>query len=538
MNSHIKANSVDSFKQGRQILDGPFILNEIVSWCKSRKEQALFSKWRGWIRGCLHSLKDSVLVNGLPTDEFLFYRGLRQRDLTWHFILVMESLHVAFQGVIDRGMFVLILVGKNDFVPISHLFDANDAMFIVNVHKSSLYGLGVHSLDIQSMANSFGCLANNILFTYLSVKVAATMARINSWNKVIQKVTINLSTWKAKSLSVGGRLTLLKSVLGSLPTYYVSLFKAPGGVLSHLERLVFGLASSKLFTALMALLISFPRHVPVVSFGSRFIKQSLVLNLRAWIFWGFAKKVIGNANNSNFWYDKWLIDVCFKVKFNMLFNLDLQKDALVAQKFQNPDFAVSFRRSPRGGIEESQFQGLFLSCFLRLLYPLPVIVGLRPPTRINLSIRGLDVTCVLCSNCGNDVESRNHLFFDCSMALNLFRLLGRWWNIDIINPFLGNHGLMVFGSTTSKSLPWNPWFFSMWWHIWKYRNAILFSLKKPIKGLIFDNIVSQTGFGLTIDVGLHHGIKEGISSVFMLDSFGACRSAASKRRRLRQKMIV
>nr|GEU30320.1 RNA-directed DNA polymerase, eukaryota, reverse transcriptase zinc-binding domain protein [Tanacetum cinerariifolium] len=55
------------------------------------------------------------------------------------------------------------------------------------------------------------------------------------------------------------------------------------------------------------------------------------------------------------------------------------------------------------------------------------------PTRINLSNRDLDIPCVLCPNCGNEVESRNHLFFDCSMALDLFRLLGRWWNIDIIN---------------------------------------------------------------------------------------------------------
>nr|GEV99033.1 RNA-directed DNA polymerase, eukaryota, reverse transcriptase zinc-binding domain protein [Tanacetum cinerariifolium] len=73
---------------------------------------------------------------------------------------------------------------------------------------------------------------------------------------------------------------------------------------------------------------------------------------------GFCKKVIVNGNNSNLWYDKWLGGVCFKVRFNWLFNLDIQKDALVAQKFQNPDFAVSFQRRPRGGIDESQFQKL------------------------------------------------------------------------------------------------------------------------------------------------------------------------------------
>ncbi|GKD15809.1 RNA-directed DNA polymerase, eukaryota, reverse transcriptase zinc-binding domain protein [Tanacetum coccineum] len=55
----------------------------------------------------------------------------------------------------------------------------------------------------------------------------------------------------------------------------------------------------------------------------------------------------------------------------------------------------------------------------------------RLPTRINLSNRGLDIPCVLCPNCRADVETRNHLFFSCSMSLDLFRLLGRWWNIQI-----------------------------------------------------------------------------------------------------------
>nr|GEV08818.1 hypothetical protein [Tanacetum cinerariifolium] len=38
--------------------------------------------------------------------------------------------------------------------------------------------------------------------------------------------------------------------------------------------------------------------------------------------------------------------------------------------------------------------------------------------------------------------------------------------------------------------------------------------------------------------GLHHGIKEGISRFFVLNSFGACWSLTSKRRCLRQKIII
>nr|GEW50920.1 zinc finger, CCHC-type [Tanacetum cinerariifolium] len=114
-------------------------------------------------------------------------------------------------------------------------------------------------------------------------------------------------------------------------------------------------------------------------------------------------------------------------------------------------------------------------------------------TRVNLSNRGMHIPCVLCPVCDIGVESRNHLFF-CSMACDLYRLIARWWNIHIPNLL--------------DALAWEDWFnglrlnnmqmlaleasfFSLWWHIWSYRNALLFSVKKLIKGLIFDNIVSQ-----------------------------------------------
>ncbi|GKA18014.1 hypothetical protein Tco_0697851, partial [Tanacetum coccineum] len=44
-----------------------------------------------------------------------------------------------------------------------------------------------------------------------------------------------LSSWKAKNVSYGGRLTLVKSVLGSLPLYCFSLFRAPLKVINVLE---------------------------------------------------------------------------------------------------------------------------------------------------------------------------------------------------------------------------------------------------------------------------------------------------------------
>ena len=76
------------------------------------------------------------------------------------------------------------------------------------------------------------------------------------------------------------------------------------------------------------------------------------LNPRVSTLWSSVKKVIGNGYNSSFWHEKWLGEECFKVRFNRLFNLKLNKDVSVGQ---NSHWALSFRRCLRGGVEDCQW---------------------------------------------------------------------------------------------------------------------------------------------------------------------------------------
>ena len=57
------------------------------------------------------------------------------------------------------------------------------------------------------------------------------------WNPILERMEKKLSGWKRLYLSKGGRLTLLKSTLSSLPTDYLFLFTIPKAVATRLERI-------------------------------------------------------------------------------------------------------------------------------------------------------------------------------------------------------------------------------------------------------------------------------------------------------------
>nr|GFA84501.1 RNA-directed DNA polymerase, eukaryota [Tanacetum cinerariifolium] len=245
-----------AFETDRQILDGPFILNDILYWCKNKKKQYMIfkvdfekaydsvrrdfiddilwrfsfrEKWYKWIQSCLYSSRGSVLVNESPTKEFQFHKGLKQGDSLslFLFILVMESLHVSFQRVVDAGLFNRIKLDLS--LHISHLFYDDDAIFMgqwnqcnidtiiqvldvfycasglrINMNKNNLMGISVDSNKVKHAAAKIGCLVLKTPFNYLGSRVGDLMSRIQSWHDVTEGMHTRLSKWKLKTLSIEG----------------------------------------------------------------------------------------------------------------------------------------------------------------------------------------------------------------------------------------------------------------------------------------------------------------------------------------------
>lgn len=51
------------------------------------------------------------------------------------------------------------------------------------------------------------------------------------------KVRSKLTTWKANLISLGGRLTLVNSVLSVIPNYWMSIFKLPCCVIKYINKI-------------------------------------------------------------------------------------------------------------------------------------------------------------------------------------------------------------------------------------------------------------------------------------------------------------
>ena len=91
--------------------------------------------------------------------------------------------------------------------------------------------------NLDTLANILSCSVGNLPMKYLGMPLGTSFKTASIWNPILEKMEKKLSGWKRLYLSKGGRLTLLKSTLSSLPTYFSSLFTIPIAVAARLERI-------------------------------------------------------------------------------------------------------------------------------------------------------------------------------------------------------------------------------------------------------------------------------------------------------------
>jgi hypothetical protein len=83
---------------------------------------------------------------------------------------------------------------------------------------------------VEQYTTLFGCQEGGLPLKYLGIPIHFQKLRNVGWKKVEECFEKRLSRWKGKHLSAGARLTLVNSVLSSLPMYMMSFFSIPKGV--------------------------------------------------------------------------------------------------------------------------------------------------------------------------------------------------------------------------------------------------------------------------------------------------------------------
>ncbi|GJX08163.1 RNA-directed DNA polymerase, eukaryota, reverse transcriptase zinc-binding domain protein [Tanacetum coccineum] len=328
----------------------------------------------------------------------------------------MESLHISVQRVVDAGMFRGISMGPS--LHLSHLFYVDDVVFMghwsdsnidnivqvlecfyrvsglrINMNKSKLMRISVANVIVDQAAAKIGCAMLEAPFSYLGSKM--------------------------KTLSIGGRLTLLTLVLGSMPIHHMSLFKVPK-VLQRMES----------FRGYFFNGVDHNAKKPI------WVKWSKVL----------ASRGKGGLGLSSFYaLNRALL---FKI-----YSLETCKKVTVAVKMSHENVGYSLHRIPRGDIKQVQFLEFLASMEGVALVDMrdsfdqnsldkccDIEVNVHAwkvrldclHTRFNISRQGMNIDSILCPICDKAVESTNHIFFTCHIAREVFHKITSWWDVNFM----------------------------------------------------------------------------------------------------------
>lgn len=229
---------------------------------------------------------------------------------------------------------------------------------------------------------------------------------------------------------------------------------------------------------------------------------------------------MGDGRDTKFWEDSWIGSRPLKNDFVRIYRLDKEVEPKVFNRRELNSSVSWLRRTPRGGIEEEQWNSLvdlvdvfefspqidrwrwlgdgsgdFSVAAARKIIDNKILIIDNMSTRWIKEVPG-KVNIFVWRMLLNKLPTRDNLSArGFEIAKDVWNLIGRWWKLDI--PFFGSihqmfqwvdniqlknkvkKGLMAVVTTTT-------------WSLWKFRNESIFGSVKPKKVHIFYSIVSQS----------------------------------------------
>ena len=259
----------------------------------------------------------------------------------------------------------------------------------INYEKSAIIPINCDETLVNELKMSLNCQVLSLPIKYLGIPLGANPKKVDTWEPILERIKKKLSGWKSKLLSRAGRLVLIKSVLNSLPLYYLGIFKMPKKVIKKINslqsRFFWGLKDRGRSIPLVKWDISQkPKKLGGLGVGDLVVKNAALLFKWWWKFssegWPLWKQVVcacnnidmetpitikgsgktggpwtaisnigslnqhidrisnygimqkvGNGQNTRFWEDVWLGELSLREQFPRLYSMSNQKDCVIAE---------------------------------------------------------------------------------------------------------------------------------------------------------------------------------------------------------------
>ncbi|XP_075099232.1 uncharacterized protein LOC142176070 [Nicotiana tabacum] len=351
----------NAFIKGRQITDAALIANEVLDWRQKNGEpgvlfkldiekafdkinwQYLISilrqmgfgeKWIRWIRYTFSTVKYSVLVNRSPVGFFSPKRGIRQGDplSPFLFILAMEGLSRMLEKAKQMPWMQRFDVGNISglTVSVSHLLFADDTLIFCGAKKSQVEYLKLTLLIFEALSGLHINMSKSVIYPVNVVPELEMLADI--------MCCTTSSFYHLLRPPIG--LTLINSVLDSIPTYFMSLFPIPVKVQKQLDKLRCsflweGNSKNHKFHLVKWVKVTLPKSLGGLE-GIR----------KLWDVFTFHSTLqVGNGEHILFWKDTWLGHTTLVDAYPRLFSIATNPDSTVAQNWEVNSWNPSLRRN-------------------------------------------------------------------------------------------------------------------------------------------------------------------------------------------------
>lgn len=203
-------------------------------------------------------------INGILTGNVWSSRGVRQGDPLSHllFILAQHILSHNIQSEIAHSRISAYKVGRYE-VSLSHLLYADNVFIftngaarslknliallhehekfsgqLINKGKSGFYMHDKFQHRAPIIARATGLQRKEFPLIYLGVPIYYGRMKAIYFEPLIEKFRSALEGWKARLLSFGGRITLIKLVLATFPIYILASAVMPKLTIHQMEKLM------------------------------------------------------------------------------------------------------------------------------------------------------------------------------------------------------------------------------------------------------------------------------------------------------------